>query len=620
MPDVTLTVTLTLNGPILTQSTAAGAYGIDSPVARNADKKCYLAGTLVKGRLRQAWEELLPALGPGFDQKMNDWLGQKTGNAEPDGKDKPIAPSRGRLHFEDFVDDVERRSGTLYRISLDDQLGAVRKGAYQVIEAPYAAGQEISFSGKIRYFVATEPEATEIKRCVEVGLRWITSLGAERTVGFGRMVKVEVSEDPNPPQAPETAVTGALMLDFALTPETPFCIARRRVNNNLFESEEVIPGGVLKGSIASSWRARLGQQGDGAITPGMDTARPELCRHFEKLRITHAFPASAAQPVRPVVAPLSQVKFKIKDQPEVRDIALCDGPMLLGNPPVAPSFAVDWKDDDDVRHDFGWPDLEHELRVRTAIDRDLRKAKEEQLFAYEMIAPRGRIEWYGLIDLSQVPEAERAAVEAQLRDLLSQGLHGLGKTKARARIVWLTPGTVAPKRQSQAAPINGQWVVVLQTPALLCDPSRLNEASGDEELCKAYNEVWDQLSNHSLQVVRFFARQSLAGGYYLHRRFQAGKAYNPYLLTDAGSAFVLKGKNGQTPLAQQSIDDWLAYGLPLPSWAVKHYKRNDQRGTLLLGDHWMNCPYLPANGYGEIVVNLDVHTNRQPQKGEFHVI
>jgi hypothetical protein len=402
------------------------------------------------------------------------------------------------------------------------------------------------------------------------------------------------------------------VLEFALTAKAPLCIARRRVDNNLFESEEVIPGGVLKGCIAASWRTSLGLKSDGEIAPGMDQARPELCQHFERLRFTHAFPGTADQKTRPVVAPLSLVKDR---NGQVRDVALCDGPILLGDPPAAPSFAVDWKSNDDVQSDFGWPKLHRELRVRTAIDKERRKAKDEQLFAYEMIAPHDDLNWYGQIDLSLVPATDRSAVEAQLRGVLSQGVYSLGKTKARAEVALHQAGTIQTKYVSNAGARRNHWIVTLQTPALLCDPAQLDETSGGNELFEAYREVWDDLSNHSLQLVRFFAQQSLAGGFYLHRRFQPGKAYNPYLLTDAGSVFVLQPNKGQEAQAQQCIDDWLEHGLTLPQWAIDRYARNGRPGN-----HWANCPYLPANGYGEIAVNLDVHWSNQPQKGEFYAI
>ena len=64
-------------------------------------------------------------------------------------------------------------------------------------------------------------------------------------------------------------------------------------------------------------------------------------------------------------------------------------------------------------------------------------------------------------------------------------------------------------------------------------------------------------------LVRFFARQRLAGGY-LVLRHQPGKPYNPFLVTEAGSVFVLRPRPGKGDDANKRLDDWLEHGLPLP--------------------------------------------------------
>ena len=57
MKQITTVVSLELIGPILTQSSKPGEPGVDSPFARNAGH-CFLPYSLVKGRVRQSWEEL----------------------------------------------------------------------------------------------------------------------------------------------------------------------------------------------------------------------------------------------------------------------------------------------------------------------------------------------------------------------------------------------------------------------------------------------------------------------------------------------------------------------------------------------------------------------------------
>ena len=497
MLDITLTITLALKGPILTQSSVIGSYGVDNPMARTGEGKYYLPGTLVKGRLRQSWEELYEAAGGAFTPPIDIWLGKQMGSST--NISSSVEPSRGLLRFTDFIHSTGGSNDTLYRIRMDERRGAVDKGAYQVIEAPFAPRERVSFVGNVHYTARDETEANNIRRFVEIGLRWITSLGAERTVGFGQLIDVNVELTSRAvPTVTSHHASGSTFLDFVITPKAPFCIARRQVSPNLFESDSVISGGILKGCLASTWRSLLGLSHAGEVKESMDPARPELCRYFVKLRFTHAFPTLITRPARPVVAPLSLVKDQAG---KIYDVALCEGPGLIGNPPFAPSFFMDWKRSGDVQSRFGWKDPERELRVRTAIDRYKRKAKEEQLFAYEMIVPSGSV-WCAGVNLSLIPAGEQGAVEAQLHDVLSHGLRGLGKTKVSADVELKPQGSIQPVFGSQAEPRDGYWVLTLQTPALLCDPAQLNESSGHTELHATYAAVWAQLSDNSLGLVR----------------------------------------------------------------------------------------------------------------------
>lgn len=598
MPDFDLKIDLILQGPVLSHSTAVGASGVSSPFARNSKDEYYLPGTLIKGRLRQAWNELHSAVGSTFQPSLTNLLGESSDH--PQARPTAVDPLRGSLYFDDFTNQAKDREDTRYRIGIDAERGAVKKGFYQVLDAPYKVGESVKFSGTIRFSAPDVTSANNIKREIEIGLRWITSLGAERSVGFGRLLDVKVSAPQQATIATKQSATGATALSLKLSPNAPFCLSRRRIDPNLFESDTIIAGAAIKGSLAGSWRALLGESPNGVITPTLDASRLELCRNFEKIRFTHAFPAGQA--ARPVIAPLSLVKADKK----LYDVAQSAGPLLLKNEKdelVAPAFAVDWKSDSDVQQMFGWAELDRELRVRTAIDADRRKAKDEQLFAYEKIVPKD-VNWYCQIDLGAVPDEERRQCEGQLLDLLSNGLRAIGKTKARVTVE-VNSVAIPASHPSKAAPREEVWIVTLQTPALVCDQAAVIQLG----LFEAYQNVFSQLSNNALTLQHFFAQQSLAGGNYLWKRFQPSRDYSPWLLTNAGSVFVLKAVMGKESEGQKCIDQWLAYGLPLPQWAADRY-----------GNHWTTCPFLPEGGYGEIAVNLDVHWANYPTEGERHVI
>ncbi|ETX03371.1 MAG: hypothetical protein ETSY2_33655, partial [Candidatus Entotheonella gemina] len=381
---------------------------------------------------------------------------------------------------------------------------------------------------------------------------------------------------------------------------------------NLFESDTLISGGVIRGTLATMLKEAIGLPRDAVIDAQLPAPWQALGEYFNCIRFTHAFCALQSSAARPVTAPLTLVKDAegqlLKDsQGHVCDVSLCEAPGLLGPSRQAPSFAVDWKNRDDVDALFGWPlshQIKRELRVRTAMDRDYRRAKDNQLFAYDMVVPEGLI-WYGAVDLSDVPAGpDRNAVSVQLHALLQRGLHGIGKTKARAAVD--TDVAISPWQPSSCQPIHADtWVITLQTPALLCDPKALDETSGHEVLFNAYHHAWAELSGHHLKLIRFFASQSLAGGYQVYR-FQPSKPYNPFLLTDAGSVFVLQAVSDVTA-AQAELQKWLAHGLDLPPWAITRY-----------GEDWQTCPFLRHDGFGEIAVNLPC--NRQPDAEVFHGI
>ncbi len=54
-------LTITLSAPYLTRGNLIGLFGIDAPLARTTDNKLYLPGTLVIGKLAEAFRHLKEA-------------------------------------------------------------------------------------------------------------------------------------------------------------------------------------------------------------------------------------------------------------------------------------------------------------------------------------------------------------------------------------------------------------------------------------------------------------------------------------------------------------------------------------------------------------------------------
>lgn len=558
-------VSVIVRGPVLTKSSAIGAPGFDAVMARGTFasaagpvERFYLPGALIKGLLREAWQELSVA-----DSRYLDWCDRWLGRKSDDEDNEP---QRGRLQFTDFADvstPTNRRQPKRYRIQVEETRGAATGKMLQVIESPYAPGSAIEFRGTVRT-TAPEPEMAD---AILRGLLWIRAAGGNRSIGFGQVLGASLSEtvvsQPTSQTFPQED-TWELRMTFS----QPVVFSKRRISGNFFESSEVIPGAALTGAIAATVHEK----------PGFEKLASELSH----LRFTHAFP-TATGGQRPLQLPLSLVRFG--DDPPVDAIRLAEPPAeKLG------AFRIDWKEPqvEDALKQTGWPvDLRQELRVRTAISSETRKAKDEDLFAWQALVPHG-LEWIATVDVSDLS----AGARTQLAALLAFGLEPLGKTKACAAVTFRGE-TLKALGSAQ------DYVVTLQTPALLVAPSRIAGNRGEEAavLRSEYERAWQELCP-ALKLVNYFGACSLAGGEYLHRRFGNLPQYKPYLLVEAGSTFLLEAAPDGEDEARASLEGFVRRGLPLRRAVRDYYDIPEAREQ-----QWKRCPYTPHNGYGEIAVN-----------------
>jgi len=594
MLDVTLNITLTLRGPILTKSTSAGSFGIDAAFAKDEGGRFAIPRGMIKGKLSQSFEELTE-MGIFPDRYWEALLGVSSENARP---------KRGTLDISSFVLMGDRAvDDPRYRIRIDEDRGASDDGAYQVIESIARSGEEVNFAGTIRFYARDEGESDRITALVKQGFSFITSIGADKSTGFGELVGLDVvQEKAELTSARDVNDPGMASdrLQVRLKPRSLFCIARPGKSDNSFESDTVISGGIIKGCIASTWLAFWGLSDDvvrAGIEPSEPSSQtyPELCRNFEKLRFTSAFP-SKEKTTRPIVIPYSVVA---DGNDELKDVADWERADLING--RSPAFQIDWKSVPWTKasEKFGWERPKTVLEVRNQHDRSHRKAKDENLFSYEMVNPHEHY-WLGEVDFSRVPASERSATIGQLRHLLDsvKELRFLGKTKSRAAVE-IGENLFNDKIPSEPGDVN-KYIVTLQSPALLCDPIEIADGAGQEELRKAYEKVWLEMSGGTLRMVNYFAGQHLVGGKYLWNLFiqKRSRYYNPILLTNAGSVFVLEdtGKTSDRGAAD-FVQKWSKYGLELPNWAVER-----------LGSSWETNPFIHENGFGEVRVNLVSHS------------
>ena len=581
--------TIRILGPLLTRASEPGPIGIDLPAARNAAKEPILPFSLVRGRLRQSFEELTALNVLSHD--LGDLFGEY-------GSEKRWDPRRGRLMFTDFTGEPGT-SKTIPGIRLDRDRMSVVRGALWLAETPVESGAEMCFAGEIRWFAPDQAGAHKISDLVQQALRWTPSYGGERTVGFGRVTGVCTALELTDlqPLALEQAPEGE-ELHLVLRLRDPFCFATLRLSDNLFESTAVIPGAAVRGTVASMLQQALGLRAGSPVDGHLPDPWRKLGDDFDSLRFSHFVPVPAYGEKLPVTPPLSLAFHRGGNEDSWVDAALADEPFLVRG--QAPIFEPDWKEQNGwIRADFGWPDPGRTLRVRTKVDRTTGRAADEQLFAYGMVDPAG-FEWHGRAALPITDPARRRQVWAALLGLLKGGIVGLGKSKAGGGVV-LQDRPLEPVVGELPQPFDGsRWVVTLQSPALLADPR--TAFVGGTGLVEGYKNAFSELSEGRFRLVRWFTRESLTGGY-LVKRFQGSKPYNPFLLTDSGSTFVLE-ENPDAPVdapsAKEIVAGWKRDGLQ-PEWVRQLY-----------GAGWRDNPYRPEDGYGAVAVNLECHA-RQPK-------
>lgn len=567
----TISIEVELKAPWLVHGNDPGRFGLDATQMRDHEGRLILPGTLVAGRIGAAWDEMRQEFGLSDLPDRKDWLGQE-GNL-PDG--------RSRLFIDDLIadEDAEKTAGISPRVPIGNNTGAAANGMLLMMEQTAAPGDTILFRGTWRASLGSS-ESTDLKDALSAGLLWQSQLGAQRSVGFGKLVDARVTLKPVrakeltiPAGIPERA---RLRLGF----NTPICVGAHSRRGNVFVSSDVISGGTLKATLARRMADRHGQSVQALKNSQV------LARHFDAIRVTHAFPANCKKRPCPLPQSLVAVNDKILDVAGWRESGLIDN--------QAPAFHHDWKGEiwETANQHQCWGATRRHLRVRAAIDSNTRKAANGKLFAYECVVAEAETRWLADISIAAVPQNDHAAVWQAITELLAEGLGPIGKTDAWAEAsldatcpaVWQEAANLAPRR-------NDTVVLQLNTPALLLASGQIANIE-QPDLNSLYGRIFYELSGGALLLSHFYASHDMAGGGYLQARFsREGATYRPYVLTNAGSVFVLT-VNAED-MATGVLNDWRRNGLRLPKAVV------DERG-----DTWEKNPYLPQNGYGEIAVNL----------------
>lgn len=602
------TVDITFIAPIISQSSGALRLGLDAAMLRDRTGTPAIPGTLIQGNLSHAWNDLSHAWNALFEDTLG--LGKESKNG---------SPQRGHLNFSEFwvYSSGERRTHLRYRIKIDEKTGKTKTGAIQTIESLFPAGEPIKFTGDIFGWFADDKQAEVFKIKIYKGVYHMASAGAYKGIGFGRVRDVDICCSKVKPAPVDYHATGD-QIGLMLKPDRAFCFSRHRTGNNTpfnddierdktgldnrYVSEDFIPGGAIKGAIATLLNLLSDQNegDDAACHPDF----PLLSQHLDQIVFTHAQPAVVGQHTckRGHALPKSIVMASGK----FFDVARKDKPGLINK--KAPEFSTDWKPK--VWTAAGsakrlnlpaYLDDSRSLILHTEIDAKTGAAKDHQLFSIEAVNPENH-HWCANLKLpNAISDYDKTALLTELQRLFSLGLHWLGKTEASAEVSLTAPFTVpgahpvTPGQQSIA-------ITLLSSACLLPVGTHVPSTNGNDELLKAYHASWKELSGGNLELHHFYAEQQLVGGDYLRKRFGKNKPYNPRIFTTAGSVFIFKVKDFNQ--AKTLLDNWSKYGLP-------------QLKNSFSSDWWEN-PYIAPNGYGEIAVNLT--TAPEPGQNEWQPI
>jgi hypothetical protein len=231
------------------------------------------------------------------------------------------------------------------------------------------------------------------------------------------------------------------------------------------------------------------------------------------------------------------------------------------------------------------------------------------------------------ISIPDVPRDDWSPLLDLLGALLAEPLAPLGKTKATVEVLprdapygtsgccrW-SPDTAAWPRQPDAA-----ICILLQSSAALLPPGlQCSGSNGGADLAQAYAQVWRRLSDKRLTLRHWYARETLAGGRYWLSRFQGRTPpYHPVLLTLPGSVFILRPARGAKPRdIQETLRRWHREGLP--AIGAPGDPADPARGPSAGGaDAYRHNPWIPQNGYGEVVIDPHPSRRLQPSQEEWH--
>ena len=634
---------LTFAGPLITQASGVKALGLDATMLKNTENIPVIPGSLIRGNIRHALQYFQKLFDVGDANSINNnsdknhdnkvyktlkqsiplWFGEQSSeNNSENNVDESYTPIRAQVDFSfhwqlQNPKDFEKHQGQRTRIAIEkdetkSNQGTVKEGALQVIEDCFPLGcQKPVFSGEITHRYKTKNDKKLFKQWLNKALAYVPAMGSFKGIGFGRLVKAELTEiapcktsesktSANQFDIPDTAEK----IGLRLTLNDPFCLGKPVTpDSNFIVSKDYIAGSVIKGLIARLYQNDFQHYKQHQQQQQQQQWQQKLC--FDDLIISHALPVpisntdtSQALPSRPAPAALSLVFEKGEDGNKLIDLANDLSLEALANyqPDQAPVFQIDWKQSDWDNYEKEKSGTNHKkpkrlLALRTEINQQHNTSEEGKLFSLECIDPTG-FHWCANINLSQIDIKQRKNVINHLKQILKNGLYGIGKTKASASVELLADAfdlnnlNTLNNNATQLDETDCFYCITLISEARLLPPDlQIAGTNSDADLYQAYQNYFSDLHPDIHLQPHFFARQTLSSGYYhLKMNQQKISNYYPEWLTDAGSVFIVKANS---EAALQQLNQFAKTGLPA------HREVDKQQAN------WQTSPYIHQNGYGE---------------------
>lgn len=599
MKKIQLQLDLTLKAPFLTHSESSKNFGLDM-MSRIYNGQAVINGTQIEGLILHHLNYFKNALATAeretLQQLIKRWFGQASQGDE-------LVDNRGELIFDYFWTCKQASTPSKrYRIGIDEQTQTVEQGNLQVIQPAFQTGEQATFSGTIEAWVKSDEDKAVLKKWLDKVLQYISAIGALKGVGFGYLEQHEIKDieiDANKaPSLANIAEQKIQEITLNLEFDRPICLPQvHKPQSNRFVSEHIIKGSILKGAIARQWALN----------------NDEALHHNESFSRLHLSHAQAISPITdsqslPLPLSLTLVDNQLIDAANYADCYLLEKDNTL----YAPAYAADWKDADyglakQTLEGLAYPlvpDIKRMLTIRTAIDAATNVAKDQQLFSIESLdvtALSNPVKWQTSIKIPALNNAyNETFINKLLTSLSTQGISGIGKTKAKANISQIKTTTANNHQPNIIAENDGQFILMLRTEArILPTPLDVSASGGSEQLKQLYSDYFQHISKSLLTLSHYYAAQSLYGGeLYWRKNRQQDSAYCPEYISQEGSVFVLTMTTKEMATKDKTkalklLNDWQLFGLP---------PAQDREG-----EDWHSDPLIKQNGYGQIVINHPIH-------------